>query len=120
VAKQRATPVSTALEPEDYQKQIVRPVYLRYNLYTMEFEFDPEKSAMNKKKHGIDFFEAQVLWDDADLIEIPAKTVDEPRFMFIGKIAAIHWSGVLTYRGDTVRIISVRRSRKEEIAIYEG
>ena len=85
----------------------------------MDFEFDPEKSTQ-KKKHGIDFYEAQALWDDADLIEIPAKTVDEPRFIVIGKIEAAHWSGVITYRGDAVRIISVRRSRKEEIAIYEG
>ena len=86
----------------------------------MEFQFDPEKSTQNKKKHGIDFYEAQALWDDADLIEIPAKTVDEQRFMVIGRIEAVHWSGVITYRGDAVRIISVRRSRKEEIAIYEG
>jgi uncharacterized protein len=86
----------------------------------MKFEFDPEKSDKNKKKHGIDFYEAQALWDDADLIEIPARTVDEPRFMVIGRIAGVHWSGVITYRGDTARIISVRRSRKEEIDIYEG
>jgi uncharacterized protein len=86
----------------------------------MEFEFDPQKSAQNKKKHGIDFHEAQALWDDADLIEIPVRTEDEPRFMVIGRIGTVHWSGVITYRGDAVRIISVRRSRKEEIAIYEG
>ena len=86
----------------------------------MEFEFDPEKSDKNKKKHGIDFYEAQALWDDPDLIEIPARTEDEPRLMVIGKIAGVHWSGVITYRGDAVRIISVRRSRKEEIEIYEG
>jgi len=86
----------------------------------MEFEFDPEKSDKNQKKHGIDFYEAQALWDDADLIEIPARTTDEPRLMVIGKIGSVHWSGVITYRGDAVRIISVRRSRKEEIAIYEG
>lgn len=86
----------------------------------MEFEFDPEKTGKNKKKHGIDFYEAQALWDDPDLIEIPAKTADEPRFMVIGRIAGVHWSGVITYRGDAVRIISVRRSRKEEIDLYEG
>jgi uncharacterized protein len=86
----------------------------------MEFEFDPEKIDKNKEKHGIDFYEAQALCDDADLIEVPARTTDEPRFMAIGKIGAVHWSGVITYRGDTVRIISVRRSRNEEIAIYEG
>lgn len=86
----------------------------------MEFEFDDEKSKSNKRKHGIDFNEAQVLWDDPDVIEIPVKTSDEPRFLVIGKIAEKHWSGVITYRGETIRIISVRRSRQEEVDIYEG
>lgn len=86
----------------------------------MEFEFDPDKNEGNKEKHGIDFYEAQTLWDDPDLIEIPARTSDEPRFMVIGKIADKHWSGVITYRGAVVRIISVRRSREEEIKLYEG
>jgi uncharacterized protein len=86
----------------------------------MEFEFDPEKSENNKNKHGIDFLEAQELWDDPDLMVIPAKTTDEPRFLVIGRIAEKHWSGVMTYRGGRARLISVRRSRKEEIEIYEG
>ena len=86
----------------------------------MEFGFDPEKSDNNKKKHGIDFYEAQTLWDDPDLIEIPVKTSDEPRFLVIGKISGKHWSGVITYRGEQIRIISVRRSRKEEVDIYES
>jgi uncharacterized protein len=86
----------------------------------MMFEFDPEKSGMNKKKHGIDFREAQALWDDPDLIEIPARTANESRFLVIGKIAAGHWSAVITYRGNSIRLISVRRARKEEIGIYEG
>jgi hypothetical protein len=86
----------------------------------MEFEFDPEKSRGNKKKHGIDFYQAQALWDDFDFIEIPAKTSDEPRFLVIGKISGRHWSAVITYRNETIRIISVRRSRKEEVDIYES
>ncbi|MGB9588161.1 MAG: BrnT family toxin [Armatimonadota bacterium] len=86
----------------------------------MEFEFDPQKSDGIKKKHGIDFYEAQVLWDDPDLIEIPVRTSDEPRFLVIGKIAGKHWSGVITYRGEKIRIISVRRSLKEEVEIYES
>jgi len=86
----------------------------------MQFEFDPKKSERNKEKHGIDFYEAQDLWDDPDLIEIPAKTTDEPRFIVIGKIAGIYWSGVITYRDDRIRIISVRRSRKEEAEAYES
>jgi len=86
----------------------------------MEFEFDSKKSQSNKKKHGIDFYQAQALWDDSDLIEIPARTSGEPRFLVIGKISGEHWSAVITYRREKIRIISVRRSRKEEIDIYES
>ncbi len=86
----------------------------------MEFEFDPKKSDSNKQKHGIDFSAAQALWDDPDLIEIPVKTIDEPRYLVIGKIGEKHWSGVITYRGEKIRIISIRRSRKEEVEIYEN
>ncbi|MBC8453834.1 BrnT family toxin, partial [PVC group bacterium] len=77
----------------------------------MEFEFDLRKSATNKRKHGIDFVDAQELWDDPGLIEIPARTEDEPRFLVIGRIAEKHWSGVVTYRHERIRIIAVRRSR---------
>lgn len=86
----------------------------------MEFEFDKRKSQLNRKKHGIDFIEAQALWDDSDRIEIPAKTIDEERFVLIGKISDKYWSTIITYRNEKVRIISVRRSRKEEIEIYES
>jgi len=86
----------------------------------MEFEFDTKKSNSNKTKHGIDFSEAQALWDDPDLIEIPAKTSDEPRFLVIGRIAGKHWSGIITYRADKIRLISVRRARQEEVEIYES
>ncbi len=86
----------------------------------MEFEFDPTKSDGNKKKHGIDFDKAQALWNDPDLIEISVKTSDEPRFLAIGKISGKHWSGIITYRNGTIRIISVRRSRKEEVDLYES
>ena len=86
----------------------------------MEFEFDRRKSQNNKKKHGIDFIEAQALWNDPDRIEIPAKTIDEDRFLMIGKISDKYWSTIITYRKEKVRIISVRRSRKEEIEIYES
>ena len=86
----------------------------------MEFEFDQEKSQTNKVKHGIDFIEAQLLWLDDMLLEIPARTTEEPRFLIIGIIGNKHWSAVVTYRQDKVRIISVRRSRKEEVEIYEG
>lgn len=74
----------------------------------------------NKEKHGIDFNEAQELWRDPELVEIPARTQDEARSLVIGKIRGAHFSGVITHRGERIRIISVRRSRKEEIEIYES
>jgi uncharacterized DUF497 family protein len=86
----------------------------------MRFEYDPDKSSANKAKHGIDFLEAQALWSDLDLVEIRARTEDEPRYMVIGKIGDKHWSAIITYRGEALRIISVRRSRREEVEVYEG
>ena len=84
------------------------------------FEFDERKSQTNLEKHGIDFVDAQALWRDPDLIEIPARTTDEPRLVVVGRIGDRHWSAVVTPRGSNIRIISVRRSRIEEVAIYEG
>ena len=86
----------------------------------MEFEFDPAKSAANQEKHGIDFGRAQELWRDSTRVEVPARTVDEPRWLVIGRIHGTHWSAVVTYREERIRIISVRRSRDEEVVIYEG
>ena len=84
------------------------------------FEFDTAKSESNRAKHGIDFVEAQGLWNDPMLLEIPAKTDDEPRYLAIGQIDGKHWSAVITYRGANVRLISVRRARTEEVALYES
>ncbi|ROH86129.1 BrnT family toxin [Pseudomethylobacillus aquaticus] len=84
------------------------------------FEFDEQKSQSNHQKHGINFIDAQGLWDDPSLLEIPAKTEDEPRYLVIGMIFGKHWSAVITYRGSNVRLISVRRSRIEEVQLYEG
>jgi len=86
----------------------------------MPFEYDPNKSQTNREKHGIDFDQAQALWNDENRIEIPAKIIDEPRYLVIGKIGGKCWSSVISYRGENVRIISVRRSRAEEIELYES
>jgi len=86
----------------------------------MEFEFDPAKSASNLEKHGIDFDTVQAIWQDVMRIEVPARTADEPRWLVVGQIGGKHWSVVVTYREQRVRIISARRSRTEEVALYEG
>jgi uncharacterized DUF497 family protein len=86
----------------------------------MGFEYDPDKSAENKRKHGIDFELAQRLWADAGLVQIPARTTDEPRWLLIGRIEERHWSAIITRRGENIRLFSVRRSRDEEVALYES
>jgi uncharacterized DUF497 family protein len=85
----------------------------------MKFEFDPEKSEANRAKHGVDFIEAQTLWDDPDRLQVPARTQGEPRFMLIGRISDKHWSAIFTIRDDKTRIISIRRSRTKEVERYE-
>ena len=86
----------------------------------VDFEFDEEKSLANLEKHGIDFHEAQTLWNDPELLEFPAKSDNEPRFLIIGRIAVKSWSAIITYRDEKVRLISVRRSRKKEVELYES
>ena len=87
----------------------------------MKFEYDQRKSSKTKMERGIDFVEAQILWDDDNLLEIPAKTVDdEGRCLVIGMIGEKHWSAIITYRDDSLRIISVRRATKKEVALYES
>jgi uncharacterized protein len=86
----------------------------------MEFEFDLVKSERNAVKHGIDFESAQVLWEDPDRLQIPARTQGEPRSMLIGRIKDKHWSAIFTMRGDKIRIVSVRRARKSEVEAYEN
>jgi len=85
-----------------------------------EFEFDDGKSLANREKHGIDFQAAQALWEDPDLLEIRARSDDEPRFLVLGRIGPEHWSAVITYRNRTIRLISVRRSRNKEVELYES
>lgn len=83
------------------------------------FEYDPAKSISNAAKHGIDFEEAQRLWNDEKLAIVEVRTDHEDRAIAIGRIDDRHWSAVFTKRGDRIRLISVRRSRPVEIKRYE-
>jgi uncharacterized DUF497 family protein len=86
----------------------------------MDFEYDNRKSIANRLKHGIDFEQACALWNDEAAIELVARVSGELRWVVIGKISGRHWSAVITRRAGKVRIISVRRSRPDEVEIYEG
>ncbi|MGE0738323.1 BrnT family toxin [Sulfurimonas sp.] len=87
----------------------------------MTFEFDENKSSINKSKHGIDFVEAQELWEDPYSFEIASpQSEDEERYLVLGRIGTKHFTAIITYREDNIRIISVRRSREKEIQLYES
>jgi uncharacterized DUF497 family protein len=86
----------------------------------MEFEFDHLKSEENKDKHGIDFEEAKAIWNDPETIEFELPFAAELRHMVIGKINDRHWSAIITYREDSIRLISVRRSRRSEEVLYDN
>ena len=86
----------------------------------LAFEFDEAKSRANRLKHGIDFVEAQKLWQDKNLVVVRARGIDEPRFIVVAKSDDRHWAAVITYRRAAVRIISVRRARVKEVRWYEG
>lgn len=86
----------------------------------MDFEFDPEKSAMNKAKHGIDFVEAQKLWNDVNALEIPARSETEPREALIAYHSARIWATIFTRRKGKIRIISCRRARHGEKEAYHN
>lgn len=86
----------------------------------MPFEFDENKSILNRKKHGIDFIEAQNLWNDPERVIIPAREMDKIRNMIIGRIEKTVWSAIYTIRKENIRIISVRKARENEKEIYES
>ena len=83
----------------------------------MKFEFDSTKSASNRSKHGVDFQAAQALWL-GPLVELRARDETEQRMLVIGKIGRVYWSAIVVYRGESIRLISVRRSREDEKAIH--
>mgnify|MGYP000456977150 CR=1 FL=1 len=85
-----------------------------------DFEYDEQKSISNLSKHGIDFEDAQKLWMDDYHIEVKVQFVEEPRYIVVGLIDDKIWTAAITYCDNLIRIISVRRSRKAEVALYES
>ena len=86
----------------------------------MDIEFGPSKSARNRHKHGIDFATARWIFQDPDLLVVPARTVDEERWIGIGSLGGHVWTAVFTLRAESIRVISVGRARASEVQLYEG
>ena len=85
----------------------------------MKFEWDVAKSAANRAKHGIDFDSAKNIWLDENRVEIRAAYPVEDRTILVGQYQDKLWTAIYTMRGDTIRIISVRRAREKEARLYE-
>lgn len=78
------------------------------------FDWDPNKERSNVEKHGIDFLTALELWS-GDHLELETRPGnDDSRNLVIGEVGGWTWTAVITHRGDTIRIISVRRARDYE------
>jgi len=80
------------------------------------FEWDPVKSETNEVKHGINFEEAKAIWQDPGRAVLQSKHDGEPRQLTIGLLDGKMYTVVTTTRDGVTRIISARRSRKEEEA----
>jgi uncharacterized DUF497 family protein len=89
------------------------------NRSKLGFEYDPNKSATNKEKHGIDFEEAKELWNDDKRTMAPVPNATEPRHLVTGVIDNKHWTAVVTERNGNMRLISVRWAREKEVTNYE-
>ena len=84
----------------------------------MEFEYDQTKSRANSTKHGIDFEQAKALWNDPQRVEFVARFSDESRLGLVAQLGEKLWTAIFTVREDRTRMISVRRARQDEEAIY--
>jgi uncharacterized protein len=89
----------------------------------MEFEWDPDKSEVNLKKHGISFHEASTVFSDPLAITFndPDHSVGEHRFLTFGHSRANQLLVVVhTERHKKIRIINARRTTRQEREIYEN
>jgi uncharacterized DUF497 family protein len=86
----------------------------------VEFDYDQNKSERNHAKHGLDFEQAKVLWSDPKRVEFVARFSDEPRLGLVGKLGDKLWTAIFTTRENRTRLISVRRAREHEEALYNN
>lgn len=89
----------------------------------LRFEWDPGKAAINLRKHGVAFEEAQTAFldDNALIVDDPEHSADESRLVLLGLSASLRMLVVVhVYRTDqgTIRLISARRATRAERATY--
>jgi uncharacterized protein len=108
---------------------MVRSIFWNYNIFVAipclfgillawYLSMIPKKSEINRDKHGISLEDIKQLWLGRTVIVDAQPRFDEQRFMRIGKLGKKFYSCVFTIRGETIRLISARRSNKKEVIIY--
>ena len=85
-----------------------------------EFEWDENKRSINLQKHGIDFIDAVLVFDDPNRIELETIRNNEHRFITIGIVSGVIILVVYTHRKEKKRLISARCASAEERKYYES
>jgi uncharacterized protein len=86
----------------------------------VEFEWDEAKRASNLLKHRLDFVQVVLLFDQPHLTEPARNASGEERFKVIGRLGDDHVTAICTWRGEAVRVISLRKARKGERQQYQA
>jgi uncharacterized protein len=81
----------------------------------MEFEWDEEKRARILQERALDFASAYLFFDGRPVIHQRTPRGEEERWKTIASIEGGFFAVVWTWRGDTIRIISMRRAHEQEI-----
>ena len=84
----------------------------------MHYEWDERKRLSNLEKHGLDFFDVDIVFE-ATHVELPSSHTNETRYLAIGTLEGRFVTIVYTVRGEVIRIISFRRARHEEREVYQ-
>ncbi len=87
---------------------------------SLNFEWDPVKTASNVTRHGVSFTLAMRVFENLDRIERHDGRDDygEDRFVTVGLVGDKRLTVPYTMRGDTIRIISARKATRNEHLEY--
>ena len=103
----------------DVQYRVVFRIYCRYSM--LEFVWDEARCRSNLEKHGLDFQNAYLVYDNPEKCTFESSRQGESRWLDL-ELAVLHGRElalVYTHRGGHVRIISFRSASREEREIYE-
>lgn len=89
-------------------------MYVVHIILQMKFQFDPDKATKNLRKHKVSFADAEgIFYDPLALHREDPFSDTEDRLIAVGMGSASQILGaVYIFRGDEIRLISVRRATR--------